>query len=400
MAFWKKKEQAPQQTALQKAVGGLNQIAGSKPVRTAMSAAQSGLTSIEGTEDFGDLWEDQNGKFNANILKNSLARSVASSSYANQLYDKALDSKYAPIVNMLSNAPKVALKAHQKSPVGATFLSGLKDRASDKTFQAAKAQTLSDMSQAVNELARVRQQTNQKTRGYSAAARALDTLKGMKFGNKDYDAKKLMDRADKEHFMVTGEHLNKEERQYAMDALQKGYNRGYAKKGLGIVYARKKGGLAAQRLNAASDTVSRNAQQAGIREQMVGSALEQANAKVNQVMNMQGVNKRIQGPKFNIDKFRDTFKMLNGGTKTSAADGSTLLTALSQTGFATRPIGITRVLVRRNLDEVGGADRYADALIHSQGNQAVTESEIMSLKTALKKFYREKEFLDDIDFKI
>lgn len=398
MAFWNKEK--PKHTALQKVNNGLNQVMGSKPVRTAVNALQSGMSSVDGTDDFSDLWEDQNGKFNAEILKDSLTKSLASSSYANQLYDKALDSKYAPVVNQLANAPKLNLKLHRKSNVGATLLSGLKDRASDRTFQAAKAQTLSDMSSAVNELARVRQQTNQKTKGYAAAARALDTLKMMKFGPKDYNAKDLMARADKEHYMVTGEHLSKEEKQFAMDALQKGYDRGYGKKGLGIVYARKKGGIAAQRLNAASDTVSRHAQQAGIREQMVGSALEQANAKMNQVMNMQGVNKRITGPRVNIDRFRDNFNLMQGATKKGAANGATLLTALSQTGFATRPIGITRVLVKRNLDEVGGADRYADALIHSQGNAAVTEDEIMSLKTALKKFYREKEFLDGITFKI
>lgn len=397
MAFWNKEK--PKQTVLQKVNNSLVKVMGSKPVGTTANVLRSGAAAVEGTDDFFDLWEDQNGKFNADILKDSLTKSLASSSSANRLYDKALDSKYAPVVNQLVDAPNLGLRLH-RNKVGSTFLKGFKDRASDRTFQAAKAQTLSDMSSAVNELARVRQQTNQKTKGYAAAARALDTLKTMKFGPKDYNAKDLMARADKEHYMVTGEHLSKEEKQFAMDALQKGYDRGYGKKGLGIVYARKKGGIAAQRLNAASDTVSRNAQQAGIREQMVGSALEQANAKMNQVMNMQGVDKRITGPKVNIDKFRDNFNLLQGATKKGAANGATLLTALSQTGFATRPIGITRVLVKRNLDEVGGADRYADALIHSQGNAAVTEDEIMSLKTALKKFYREKEFLDDVTFKI
>lgn len=403
MAFWDKEEKKP--TALETVNNKLTQALQSDKAQKGISALKAGLTSVDDAEGLRDLWEDQNGKFNADILKNSLARTLASSSYANQMYDKALNSQYGSMADQLSRAPKLALKIKRKNDVASIALKGFNDRADERRFQAAKAQTLSGMSQTVNELALKHQQATQKATGYNAVANALRTQGTMKFGKKGFDPDFLLEQADKEHYMATGQHLTDEEKQYAWDALKKGYKRGYAKKGLAIVYNRKRGGIAGQRIRAAADTVGRNAEQVGLRAQMIGGALGEANEKINKVMEMQGTDKRIRGPKFNIDRFKNTYNALEkqreeAATKKSAAEAPTLLTALSDTGFASRPIGKTRVLVRRTLDEDGGMSQYADAVIHSQGNQAVSESEIMSLKTALKKLYRERAFLDDIDFSL
>lgn len=415
MGLFKKEEKKP--TVLQDVSNKLDSIINSKTGQKVTAGIHAGLSSLDDAGSFGDLWEDSNGKFDPRALKGSITRSLASSSYANKAYDKALDSRFGSMADQLTRAPMLTLKANRKLGEGATVLRGFKDRSDDRKFQAAKAQTLSGMGQAVNELSTKHRQATQKATGYSAVANAFRTQGNNKFGKKGFDPDYLLEQADKEHYMETGQHLTKEEKQYAWDALKKGYNRGFNKKSLGVVYdsgfRHRKGGLGQRRMQAAADTVGRHAEQVGTRAQMIGGALQQANEKVNKVMEMQGIDKRIRGPKFNIDRFKQNFENIQAqqkaaaeNTKKSAADDATLLTALSQTGFATRPIGKTRVLIRKDLDKDGGAERYADALIHSQGMRddgnygGVTDNEIMSLKTSLKKLFREREFLDDVDFKL
>lgn len=96
----------------------------------------------------------------------------------------------------------------------------------------------------------------------------------------------------------------------------------------------------------------------------------------------------------------DTYKQLNEQdpvVKKGSADNPTLLNALSREDFEARPIGITRVTLRRNLDEEGGAGRYADALSHAW-MQTDEDKDTASLKTALHKYFRERSFDDDAMF--
>ncbi len=377
------------------------------------NALIAGLSSVEGGKP-EDLYQNEEGKYDPEVLKRTVARTLATSPQAGELYEKALDLNVQGVpvgamATQLIRAPQVTYKVNKKSDIGGIALSGAKDYYDERNFQGAKAQTLSGMGQAVNELAMKQQQATNKVTGYYAAEKALKTTKNMPwFDGQEFDPDKLIELADKEFFAETGRHLTDDEKQYAWDALKKGYKRGFAKKGMAVVYSNKPGGLNGQRYAAALDTVGRHREQTAQRSQLIAGALQQANEKVNKVLEMQGPEKRVKGPRVNIGKLMDTYKQLQeqdklmkngGGVKTSAADNPTLLSALSREDFLARPAGITRVLYPRNFDEEGGASRYAAALEHTDRG-AVTDNEIMSLKTSLSKYFRERMIDDDKLFEL
>lgn len=378
------------------------------------NAAVAGLSSIEGGKP-EDLYQGPDGKFNPEVFKRALMRTAATSPQAGALYEKVLNAQVqgVPVGGMLTQAiraPKITYKINKKSDLGSIALDSAKDYYDERAFQAARAQALSGMSQAVNELTMKQQQANAKATGYYAAEAALRTTgKVPVMRSQKYDMDKLIELADKEYFAETGRRLTDDEKQYAWDALKKGYKRGFAKKGLNLVYQHLPGGLEGQRYRAAHDTVSRNRIQTAQRGQMIGEALGKAYEKTNQVAAMQKRSKRVTGPHVNIGKLMDTYKQLEaqeqmmkgGGVKTGSADNPTLLNALSREDFETRPAGITRLIYRRNFDEVGGARRYADSLAHDDfKDDGITTGEKLSLKAGLSKYLRERSFMDDPLFEI
>lgn len=386
---------------LEDAMVKLNKAADSVTGRKLRNAATAVAGSIDdGNLLSGDLWQNSDGRFDPGILRASVVRSLASSPQMERLYDQAADSQYGAIVDQLARGAKSTYAINKKTDVGSQILKGYKDRQDARQFTAAKGQTLSGMSQTVNELAAKQQKAINKTKGYAAVDKALQTELRIGRGRRKFDPDQLLEAADKEHYMSTGEHLTDDEKQYAWDALRKAHKRGFNKKALNIVYANRPGGLNASRYRAAQDTVSRHAAQTGQRAQMIGTALDQANQTLDRVLEMQGPDKRIHGPKVNIGRLMGTYKQLNEQdpvVKKGSADNPTLLNALSREDFETRPVGITRVTLRRNLDEEGGAGRYANALSHAW-MQTDEDKDVLSLKTALHKYFRERSFDDDAMF--
>lgn len=372
----------------------------SDAVKNLSLGASALMGSVEGGS-LGDLVNDpQTGKFNPEVLKGSLVRTAVTSPQAQQLYDKLIESKYGQIAGAILNNPGLNVKLNRKTDVGSTIVKAYKDRMAQRQFAAAQGQAVTGMSQLVNDLAETQRKTQEKAVGYAAVEKALRDQRLIGYGKK-FDPDYLLDAADRAQKAATGEGLTDEQKQFAWDALKKAYNRGFKKKGLPTVYSRKLGGIEGQRYAAATDTVSRNMNQIAVRGQMIGNTLEQANAKLDKVLSMQGPESRIKGAKVNVGKLMGNYQQLkeqqNAAEKKAAADGN-VLDALSQVGFDDRPIGKTRVLVKRDLQDKGGAQMYAENLIHSQSG--VTPIEAEALKYSLKRLLREQKFDDSETFQL
>ena len=390
---------------LNKVATNVHRLQQNPAVQTTMRGAQALHHSVEGGDPMSMVADPRTGKFDRHRTAMSAVRSLPTIPGAEKHMDKLLESRYGAFLPMIAQNPAIR-QLVMRNPYMSTVLDSALDRLDTKRFDYARFNALRDMGSQVAGLSAQHADDVSGLSGHNLVTEALHRRASIN-PYASFDRDSILREASRLKSYNTGEELTPEEKEYMSKAFDKADERGFQKRGLHRVYARRPGGLSAQRYRAAIDETSRRAQAYGQRAQAGGMALEDANRKIREVAEMEGPAKRVQGPRVDVGKLISTYKGL--GSKRACvgdlkayldlfdkkADNVTgaVLDSLSSEEFKKRSSGKVKTRQARDLDQDGGASAAATELLYADGSDRKVSP---SLKQVLKKLKKELSFKENI----
>jgi hypothetical protein len=383
-------------------------MADSDAFRTASRGYGAFQGSLEGSNDPRNLFADsQTGKFSFPTVAQAAVQSVATTPVIQKYMDQFIDSQYGQVLPILANNPGINM-ALAKIPFAKTALDTVLDRFSTKRFGAMKSRALQNAGMQVAGLASDYEDLSQKSSGQSIAA---DTLK--KFGRYNpsgkFDMARFVTNADRLMQYKQGRSLTDQERDSVRKAASEMKTRAYDTKGIHAIYDETPGGLGAQRLKTAYRELQRMGSTTGRQLQDSGNVLQEAQGKMQNLINMQGPDKRLNGTYVDVGRFKegwdkgasysaiyDCFANIVDKLAMDSSSTSSIVDTMSSSDFIRRQQTKPRKIFTRDFEKYGGVSDYVQAKLY--GTPESLDHKKHRLSNIFKKLKKELYFKDNITY--
>ena len=381
-----------------------------------MRGASALQGSIENTSDPRTMMIDpKTGEKSNSIMGGTAIRSLATVPIVQKYMDQLIDSKYGALIPQIADNPALKQQILRKLPFAKTAVDVIMDRINSKRFAGMKDVALRQASGVMSDVTQVQDENSQRFSGQNLAQRALSRQSKI-FPRSNMDKYDILKDARTESNYTRGRDLTEAEEASILDVGESVVDRAYKKKGLNILYTRKKGGLAAQRSRAGLDEMRKHISASGQALNNSTRALQEAQGKFQAIAGAAGPSRRAVGGRVNVGKLMSNW---NSGAKVASmktlaacfsnivdkiaaandyADSSNLINSLSSKVFVAKSDTKPRVFRRRDLDKDGGVSAVVNDIIYS-GTRSKADLK-SSLKSSLRKIKKELYFRDDIVYTV
>lgn len=327
-------------------------------VRQSIKQVSNNLGSItkavEGSEGIQNMLRDPDtGDFSKERLAGAVARTALTANTAERAMDALLSRPEGQMIMNIMNNPALKQK-YINNPILNFPAAALKDRDVERKFLSEKSRAAGAAAELYSRIAQTKRTAEVDASGAALAESALRELAS--FGPlSDIEPSEVVRVAS----LKAGRKLTPGERRVIRETAKGIKGKAYGTKALSVVYSHRKGGLAGQRSVTALREANRRTQDTGARLGASTEAATQAGGIIQKIMDTQGPERTIEGPRINLKKLTQSSNPKQAGLQNhffAKLAEETLLGGLTGLNEVSKPK--IRVLISRNFDQDNGVDAY------------------------------------------
>lgn len=385
-------------------------LAGNKHVKSVLDKTLAVTSSIENVKNPVQFAVNpETGTFDKQYLATNLIRSLTTLPSAQEKLEKFVTSEAGEYIPIVEHVP-LAKALIAKTPGVNILAEELVRKSRQAKFDNAKAIALQEAARGMDTINKANSENQVQFVGADVVERLLAN-KAKYAPKSEFDKTKLLNEALILKAKLYNTPASKEEATAIKQAIDNVYDKGFAKKGLDTVYARKQGGLQLQRYKAGLNEVQSMRDASSQRYQAGVTKAQDARNVMEQIMNTESpIPVSSEGPQFNFTKLKDYFTNSKVSSchqalqelvdKVSAING----TYSSYEDFIdviAPEIGketslTTRILTKRNLDNQGGAHQYINDLANKRYNAFSGSDNLNNLQAMTKRLKELNEKLSSL----